>query len=631
MKRLIILTTLAVFMSLSLTSCQDEPTTPEGNRQVTATPTAEPTPTPTPIPIVDDVLPEVVEDTHPLAGMNRALERFPQVFDTGLPHVEGTVFRYALGSASPWAGLFGASVFWDAGDDNVIASLLGTSLTLFSTTPMLQWGQDGIVNWAADTETQTITLNMQEDVFWHDGHPLTLDDLVFAFETMAHPDGPSVRFGTIEQRIVGIQDFRNGYAPYISGLVLSNDNRTLEIHLEIFPPTIPYFALWSSPMPRHIFGDMAVADIPNSTEFRVNPVGWGPFMVSHIVAGESIRMVRNVNYVWGAPYIEELILDRVHPDLIPSMMAAGVYDFAVFPTAHFEDHQHATNIRFLGSPTGGYSFMSFRLGHWDDEYNINVFDEHRPMNNVDLRRAMAFAVDYQLLGDTLYAGLQFPAGSFMSPLHHAFMDFDVPMFRYDPEYANQILDDAGFTRGSDGFRTWPNGNPLEIVWAFITGRPHEETLINFHMQSFEAIGLRVVLWQGRAHDRLALWDILDVDDDNEEIHIYDWAWTAGFNPNPAGRWGNAFWNPSRYNSEEWERLLARLDSQAAWDPDYLMQAYSDMQWHLYNVVAFYPTLWSINLTALNDRVANWDTRIGANRYPSNWHLIRLTASSPMIG
>ena len=637
MKKFLLCAVFAVILALALAACA-------GNGDPVDADDDTPETVETPAPVEEDVddngeedeeeeappaIPDDV-DNDALAGMNAALEMFPQYIDTGLPHVEGTIFRYALVSASPWAGLFGGAVFWDAGDDSEIATLLGTANSVFSTTPMLQWGQDGLVNWSVDVDAATLTLNLQHDVYWHDGEPLTLDDLVFAFEVMANPDYEGPRFGSNERRIVGIMEFNEGEADYIEGLVLSNNNRTLVIHLDELPPSLPYFGLWSAPMPRHIFGDMTIAEMLVADEFRVSPIGWGPFMVQHIVPGESIHFVRNENYVWGVPYIEELILERIPPEMVPSYMEAGMYDFASFPTAHFGDHRSPTNFRYLGSPTGGYTFMSFRLGTWDDDEGVNVFDDHRLMNNVYLRRAMAYAVDQGELGELLFYGLQFAAGSFMSPLHHAFMDFSVPMFPYNPQRAIEILDEAGFIDvDGDGYREMPDGSELTIVWAFIAGDPVvDEILINYHTQAWSEVGLRVELWQGRTHDRGYMWDILDFDEDNEEIHIYNWGWTAGFNPNPSGRWGHIFWNPSRYNSPEWEAILERLDSPAAWDPDYLLEAYSAMQWYLYEAVFFYPLRWSINLTALNNRVGVWDTRIGIPPAESGWHTVRLTAAEP---
>jgi len=250
------------------------------------------------------------------------------------------------------------------------------------------------------------------------------------------------------------------------------------------------------------------------------------------------------------------------------------------------------------------------------------------MNNVYLRRAMALALDTDTLGAELFNGLQFSAGSFMPAHHAALMDLSLPGFPYDPDQANQILDDAGFTMGADGFRTWPDGSDLTVMWAQPANPATDHIIVPFYQQNWADIGVRVELWRGRTHDINTLWDYLDNDADDDEIHIYVASWQPGANPNPSGRWGHTDWNPSRYNSAEYERLLESLSAVENFDPELMRQAYFALQAYLQEVVPYFPTLWGIGLTALNNRVANWDTRVGVNPQEYGMHVIRLTAAEP---
>ena len=644
MKKLLLVAVVMMLALFAFTACrndEDEPT------PGAATPATTPTPTPAPLQVGEEAavvpdLPEEVETGHPLDQMNAVVARFPMSYSNDLPHVEGTIFQYAMVRATPWIGLFGGSVFWDQGDDNTLGSFIGTTTSLVAASETGTFTNDGVVSVSINHDNMSITYTMQVDVYWHDGTPLTLDDLVFAYYVIANPEYTGVRFTGAVSWVVGIVDYRNGNADHIAGLVLSNNNRTLTKYFDRFPPEIVYTtSAWHAPLPRHIFEGMAVEDMPNSDAVRVNPIGWGPFMVEHIVAGESMSLVRNENFVWGVPYIERMVINRITPDLVPAAMEAGEFDFAPVHTEFFDQYQYpATNMRFMGFLGSHYRYITFRLGHWTSvetgEYNDegepitvmrNVYDPNREMANVYLRRAMAYALDHKTLGETFYHGLRFPAGSFMSPMHIPYMDLSVPMWHYNPERANQILDDAGFPMGGDGYRTWPDGSDLTIVWATQEG-PSAEFYYMFYTQAWRAIGLRVVLWRDSFHHEFYLFDVLDVDDDNDEIHIYNHGWTAGTSPNPRGRWGHIFWNPSRYNSPEWENILDRIESAAAWDDDYRRQVYSDMQWYLYNNVFFFPTTWGIGLQTINNRVTNWENRPGQNPRYTGWHTIRLSAAEP---
>jgi peptide/nickel transport system substrate-binding protein len=433
-------------------------------------------------------------------------------------------------------------------------------------------------------------------------------------------------------------DYHNGDADSIAGLVLSNDNRTLTMHFETMNPSMIYAGgFWSTPVPRHVFEGIPVADMPNSEPVLVNPVGWGPFKVQSVVPGESVHMVRNDNYVWGTPLIEGLIVERIPTELIPTAMESGRFDYVEFPAIYYGDYSNPSNYRYVGSPDPGYQYVSFRLGHWDFDNNINVFAPDRDMNNVYLRRAMAHAIDQNELGDVLYNGLHFAAGSFMPPNHRALMDLTLPGFPYDPAKAREILAEGGFVDiDGDGYVEWPNGEPLTVIWAASTDPATEDIIIPFHIQSWADIGVRVELWQGRTHDIFYLWDTLDFDTDDDEIHIYMARWTSIGNPNPSGRWGHEMWNPSRYNSPEWEAILDALVAPDVWDPARMREVYGNMQRHLYETVPYFPTRWIIRIYGINNRVTNWDTRTLSGLYPDNitprdhgWHTIGLSAAEPL--
>ena len=572
--------------------------------------------------------PATVDPAVLMAGVNAILDRFPAYFDTGGEHVPGTTLMYGLASTTPWLGIIGGGVFSTAAICAEIAGFLGTGSSILSSTADYVFGQDGIATFELDAANNRITFHLQHDVYWHDGTPLTLADLAFAYYVLADPDYTGIRFSSGERRVVCIMDFHNGYADYISGLVLSNNDRTLTIYFESMSPDMLNFGIWTAPMPRHIFENIPVAEMSTSPYVREHPVGWGPFIIVDQVPGESVYMRRNENYVWGAPYIENVVIRRVTGDLVGTHMEAGSFDFIAFPTAYYEDYANPTNFRFLASIDEGYSFVAFRLGHFCEDTWENTYSPGRNTGNPALRRAMALAVDEMAIGTYVFHGLQVQAASVMPPNHFDLMDLTVPIFGYDPERARQILDEAGFIDiDGDGYREHPDGSPLTIMWAYATN-PLEDIIVPLYIQAWSAIGIRVELWRGMTHDIFYLWDMLDFDADDDEIDIYMAGWTNIWNPEPSGRWGHDLWNPSRYNSPEWEAIQARLISPAAMDRDYMRDAYSAMQWYVYEQAFYFPTRWSASLVAVNNRVSRWDTRVGVPPAETGWHLVRLTAEEP---
>jgi len=579
------------------------------------------------------------EGAHPLDALREVLTHFPDHIRSDLPHVPGSIFEYGLIAASPFVGIIGAAAFWTEANDNVISSLLGTSSGLIQMSPVNQFSNDGVARFEVNVENRSIALIMQEEVFWHDGVPLTMRDLYFTYHVIGHPDyaaAGGIRFSGDNRNIQGIMDFHNGLADSISGLVLSNNDRTLTIYFEDgeFGPGILYFGIWTSPMPEHIFGGTPVLEIPNHPQFRTNVVGWGPFRYVSSVPGESFLFERNPNFVWGTPYIEQIRVRRIETSLVPAALENGEFDVISFPSVYFPYFQNPTNFRYMASAGAAYSYISFRLGTFDGETNRNVVDWGRPMHNIHLRRAMALAADEWMLGQMLFNGLQFPAGNFLTPRHEEFMDLTVPMWGHDPDLANRILDDAGFMRGPDGYRRWPDGSELTVTWAMPINPPTDEPIFLFYTEAWRDIGVRVELWRGQFHAQPYLWDVLDFDTDDWEIDIYIGAWTAGANPAPFGAWGHTRWNVARWTSPEWDDFERRIASDAAWDTEYLKGLLSDIQWYMYDQAFFFPLRWGVALTGVNNRVGSWDQRTGltpgllARQF--GWQDIRLTAPLPYV-
>jgi len=565
----------------------------------------------------------------PLAALDNILAQFPEYVQTTGSHVEGTTLHFGIISTAALPGLFGGAVFSTAAVDTHVTQFIGTSASILSTTEDYVWGQEGIATFTYDLSNNTITFTLQEEVFWHDGVQLTLADLAFAYYVIAHPDYIGLRFSTYERMIVGIMDYHNGYVDYIAGVTLSDDNMTLTLEFTQMSPAMMAVGVWTSPMPKHIFETMEVADMLNSDAVRINPIGWGPFIVENIVLGESVHLVRNENFVWGVPYIEEVVIQRVESSLVPAAMQTGQFDITSgFPAIYFEHHQNPTNFSYLGTINSNYNFIAFRLGTFNSETGMNEFNDHRTMANVALRQALAHAINHNELGQQVFHGLSFAAGSFMPPIHRGLMDLSLPHFPYDPDYARSILDEAGFIDiDGDGFRECPDGNPLVLNWARGSDPATEEIVVPFYIQSWADIGINVQLWQGRTHDQNYLWDVIDFDTDNEEIHIYTRQWTAGFNPHPGGRWGHTLMNAARYTSETFDSLLDNLSSPEAFDRDVMRDLYFQFQAYVQAQAPFVPTRWSISITPVNNRVAGYDLRPGISPRVSGWHTVRLTAAT----
>ena len=586
---------------------------------------------------VDIYIPEDIDLADPLAAMNAVLANFPQSFSSADSAIEGGVLRVIEVSNNPASGVFGGAVFSSNNTDTSMISPAGTQASIFSYTPALAFSQTGLATWEADVENMILHIELQHQAYWHDGVPLTLDDLVFAYEIIAHPDYTGIRFTAPNQSIVGIMEYHRGEADYISGLVLSDDAMSLSIHFNDFPPTHLNAGIWTSPTPRHHFAGLSVADMPSSAQVRYDIIGWGPFIVDNIVPGESVSFVRNDNFVFGRPYLDGIIIEIVSPAVGPEAMAQGLFDIMEFPVDQFPYYQNPSNFTFVSSLSGIYNFTAFNLGYWDAAAGAVVPERDTPLQNVYLRRAMAYALDQEAITQNIFHGLRFPATSIVTPIHAEFLNTELQGYPFDVERANQILDDAGFTaRDGDGYRLDLDGNEMTLIFGIHEAGPND-LIAQFYIQSWGNIGVRVELFE---HRLLEFSSFMSAINEGEEwvdgIDLIFGNWVPGFNPNPSGRWGHeTAANRSRFTTAESRRILEEMGSVAAWDSNFMRDRQFELQdWFQYYVPVMFNN-WRIGLVAVNNRVINYNTDmtwIGQQGWYGSegmqWHLIQLSADAP---
>ena len=571
-----------------------------------------------------DLDPDDIDPEHPLAALFAMQDRFPPMMQTGNTPIQGGHLRVAQVQATPITGLFNP-VFSITVADSDIMAWAGIAASIFAMNPLRMMGQYGIARWEANVPEQSITITQQEEVFWHDGHPLTLDDLVFAIEVISHPDyvaagGP--RFGVAVTRIRGVLAFNAGEADYISGLVLSPDQRTLKIYFDDFPPSIPYFGFWSTPKPRHIWQDVPIADMPYHYHTRVNPIGWGPFIVDNIVPGESVHFVANENFWLGRPYLDEVTIQLVSNDMVPLMMLQGEFDIASWDLGNYPDFPHPTNFTYVADVVGTFGTFAFNLGyfvpaaqHPDGVNRIVPFDESY-IGTVDIRldllldvrfrEAMNLATNVQTVADHVFEGLRFPAAGPIPPSHSAFISPYLRGVPFDPDRANELFDEMGlyWPAGSE-FRVDQNGNPFHLRKVFAIS-PINEMVSMSYVQDWANVGIDVRA-DFRDHGGDIVPNINNAAGIREGFELSSAIWSPGADPNPNGLWGHSINNSPRFMNERWHAIMQDFNDSYAWENEqWLLERYWAFQDMFFD---YWPSIlldWRISMLAVNNRVTNYE-------------------------
>lgn len=555
-----------------------------------------------------------------------SLEDFNQVKTNEGEAIDGGVLNFGIVSDTAFEGTLNFNFYSGNPDVEIIYWF---DEALLAVDENYAYTQDGAATFEVNEEESSMTFTIRDDVNWHDGEPVTAEDWLFAYEVIGHEDYDGIRYGSDFTIIEGMEAYHNGEADTISGIEVL-DEKTMKITYDEFTPSLLASGVWPYALPKHIFEDIPVEDMSSSDAVRREPIGMGPFIVESIVPGESVTLVKNEDYWRGEPNLDGVNIRVVNPNVVVQSLRNGEVDLVnSFPTDQFPDNADMSNVEYLGDIDLAYTYIGFKLGEWDDEAREVVMDPDAKMADVELRRAMWHAVDNEAIGTQFYNGMRWNATTLIPPSHPDFHDETIDAPTYDPELANEILDEAGYVDVTgDGFREDPDGNELVINFASMSGGDTAEPLARYYMQSWEAVGLNVQLTDGRLQEFNTFYDRIRADD--PEIDIFQGAWGVGSDVNPAGLYGrDAQFNYSRYASERNDELLARGVSDEAFDPEYRQAVYSEWQELMVEEIPVFPTVYRMVIIPANNRVVNYEvdfnTNAGIYRYE-----IGVTQEEPFV-
>ena len=545
------------------------------------------------------------DDEHPIFNY----DDFPKtVTNDADPSGEGEL-RIAYSSAAPFEGTFNWAFYTNVVDSRIMG-YFDESVFTFDDNQMFT--QEGAMQFELDYDENTVTFSLQEGVLWHDGVEATIHDYVASYEVIGHPDYDGVRGSTLGFSLLeGFNDYRAGDADEISGIEVIDDY-TAVFHYEELIPSLLSGGFWAYLFPSHHYEGLDIGEMAESAETRENPIGIGPYQVSNISSGESVVYERFDDYWRGTPQLDSIVLEIVSPSTIATAIQNNDYHYAIaFPVQQFPDVADTEGVEWLANMSTVLSYVGFKLGYWDDEAGENVYDpENMKMGDIELRRAMWHAIDNETVAERFYNGLRWEGTSLLPPYYESYFDETIESPEFDPEIAEQILDDAGYEYDGD-FRVTPDGEELEINMAFIGGSDVAEALSNYYIQSWRNVGLNVKLYNDRMLEFNAFYDMID--EDAEGIDIYQGSWAYGSDADPAHFYGRgARNNYPRYTSEENDRIIAEINSTEAFDNEYRTELFYEWQELMREEMPVIPILYGSGIHPVSEDVVNYSVEFGFN-------------------
>ena len=357
--------------------------------------------------------------------------------------------------------------------------------SLLSFSPTLEPGPLLAKSWSLSDDKKSWTFKLQENVKFHDGTPMTADDVIFSIMKFHFTLAPRAR--------AVFQNIDTATAP---------DPHTVVITLkEPFEPFLLMFDVTATAiMPKHIYdteGDAAAL----ATAFRNNPanqkpVGTGPFQFVEWQRGNYIQLKKFDGY-WkpGQPYLDAITY-RIVPDSQSRALALQTGQVMMSASGDIEpfDVPRFRELPNLEVETKGWEYFAPLM--WL-ELNHRV----KPLDDVRVRQAISLALDRNFILNRLWFGIGKVANSPVASTTKYFNP-DVKLAPRDIKKAAALLDEAGVKPGADGVRfkirhlTLPYGE----VWT---------RLAEYIRASLKQVGIEVTLestdtggWAKRVSD----WD-----------------------------------------------------------------------------------------------------------------------------
>lgn len=285
---------------------------------------------------------------------------------------------------------------------------------------MLERGEKGLIPWLAkswdiDDSGTEYTFKIRENVVWHDGKPMTTEDIKFSFEYYAkHPP---------------VSDELNlNKHNYIKEINIINKN-TINIKVESPDSTLLERFGMARIIPKHIWENI---DDPTKFDDPEAIIGCGPYTLTDYNKEQGAYEFKAFEDYWGPKQKAEIIRFIPVSDSILSF-ENGEIDIASVTPDILSKYEDNPKYKVIENPAfWGYKIM----------FNM----EKRPeLKNKELRQAIAYSIDQAELVEKVARGAGKVASSGYLPVEHILYNNDIKQYDFDLEKAKSLLDNNTYT------------------------------------------------------------------------------------------------------------------------------------------------------------------------------------------
>lgn len=528
--------------------------------------------------------------------------------------VEGASFK---SNFNPWTS-------YVEGDKSIITNVYPSLTYLDESQKPAPYLAD---SWTTSGDGLSWTFKIHPGLKWSDGQPLTAKDAAWTFNLMMTNKTAATSNGAL------ITQFDKVTAP---------DDTTLEIHTKAPVADMLFInaAGGSQPgipiVPQHVW-ESKVNDLGADGNLTIPIVGYGPWSLTDFKASQYATLSANKDFFLGVPKYDRLIYQQYNtPDAAVAALRSGQLNVAGMTPAQrtaLKDDKNITTYSVLGD-----LFLSIEMNRGAKTKSGKAIGDGNPLlTDPAIRLAINFGIDRETLVQKVLDGDGVASAAFLPQQYtESWQPADSDKVSFDPAKANKILDDAGYAKGSDGYRVdAKSGKPLAFRLGTHSDSAEDAQVADYFVPWMRDIGIKISLEPmsfSLLNENLAKgnWDML-----------FD-RWGTGPNPtyllstqtcatlpDDDGKNGNT---DSFYCNSEFDKLFALQSTQV--DAAARMQTIHQMLQILYtdgnNLVLFYANgLFGVTTNQTNNYVIG--TADGDGIYPPQNVFLNWRAAEPLAG
>lgn len=331
--------------------------------------------------------------------------------------------------------------------------------------------------WEANEDATEYTFTLRDDVTFTDGSTLDAETVRANFDALANMPEATVA------------------APYLASYVETRIDDELTATVVLGEPSAQF--LYGVSTPNLGLYSTASAALSADERCQGEAAASAPFTVDSYTQNEQVVLAANADYAWGPAALENTgaaHIDTLTVNVVPDTASIGGAALAGdADIALGINEEYAPSLQGAGWVNGPQPEPALSAG-WIIRLGSGIAGTDEAV-----RRALLVGVDREGLQGAMVYNMA-PATGVLNSAHPYYVDQSESL-AYDPEAAEQILEDAGWALGSDGIRE-RDGERLSVETIFYT--PGAQAVLELAQQQLEEIGIELLLSPVTANEEAAL-------------------------------------------------------------------------------------------------------------------------------